>query len=63
MRYWDNVCRIQQKQVAKGIQTYGQTLEENTMLDARERIEMLEEELVDALQYLEHLKVLLVDKK
>lgn len=22
--YWDNICRMQQKQTAKGIETYGQ---------------------------------------
>lgn len=56
MGYWDNICEIERKQTAKGIATYGQTLEENDSLTTLEKITMIEEELVDALKYLEHLK-------
>lgn len=56
MNYWDNICEIQRKQTQKGIETYGQPLEQNTSLDNEERITMLEEELIDALMYLEHVK-------
>ena len=54
--YWKNICEIQEKQKQKGISKYGQILEENTSMATTERIEYLQEELVDALMYLEHLK-------
>lgn len=54
--YWDNICKIAEKQRQKGLDTYGQGLEDNKELSFNERIEYLEEELVDALMYLEHLK-------
>ena len=57
--YWDNICKMQEKQTAKGLATYGQTLEENTELSMTERLTYLEEELIDALMYIEHIKVLL----
>lgn len=57
--YWDNICKMQEKQTAKGLATYGQTLEENTELSITERLTYLEEELIDALMYIEHIKVLL----
>ena len=57
--YWDNICTMQEKQTAKGLATYGQTLEENTELSMTERLTYLEEELIDALMYIEHIKVLL----
>lgn len=58
MNYWDNICRLQAKQMAKGLATYGQTLEENTKLSEMDRLTMLEEELIDALMYIEHIKTL-----
>lgn len=54
--YWENVTAIYEKQRKKGISEYGMTLEDNKALSTEERINMLEEELVDALVYLEHLK-------
>ena len=54
--YWDNVTKIYEKQRERGIREYGQKLEENTGLTVEERINMIEEELVDTLMYLEHLK-------
>ena len=54
--YWANVCAIQKRQTEKGIRKYGQRLEDNTALSQSERLEYLEEELIDALMYLEHIK-------
>lgn len=54
--YWGNVCVIKDRQTAKGIRTYGQRLEDNTGMGQAERMEYLEEELVDALMYIEHIK-------
>ena len=53
--YWKNITRIAERQRAKGIRTYGKGLEDNpaSMLT---RIEHLEEELIDALMYLEWIK-------
>ena len=53
--YWERVNLIADKQRTKGIKTYGQGLENNTA-PILERIEHLQEELVDALQYCEWLK-------
>lgn len=56
MKYWDNITAMAEAQRIKGLQTYGQTLEENKALNMEERITMLQEELIDALMYLEHIK-------
>lgn len=56
MGYWENICEMQKKQTEKGIRTYGQTLEQNTSLNETQRLEYLEEELIDALMYIEHIK-------
>lgn len=45
------------KQIAKGEAKYGMTLEDNADLTFNERTDHMAEELIDALQYLEHLKV------
>lgn len=58
MSYWDNITAIYEKQRKKGIESYGQTLEENTSLTDIDRLEYLEEELVDALMYIEHIKAM-----
>lgn len=50
------------RQREKGLSKYGQTLEENTTLTACQRIDHAQEELVDALQYLEHLKMAMTDR-
>lgn len=57
--YWRNICEIQAEQAAKGISKYGYPLEQNTWLDINERLRYLQEELVDALMYIEHIKTLL----
>ena len=61
MGYWDNICEMQKKQTKKGIRTYGQALEQNTSLNAMDRLTYLEEELIDALMYIEHIKAHLND--
>ena len=54
--YWENVCELNEKQKRKGMEKYGQRLEDNVTLSTDQRIEHLEEELIDALKYCEHLK-------
>lgn len=53
--YWEKIEAIAAKQRNKGIETYGQGLEANNMAII-ERLEYLEEELVDSLYYLEWIK-------
>lgn len=60
-KYWRRVTAIFERQRDKGVREYGQTLEDNTGLSPLERLEMLEEELVDALVYIEHLKEVIGD--
>ena len=57
--YWNNICEMQKKQTQKGINKYGQILEENTDMTVKERFEYLQEELIDALMYIEHIKRML----
>lgn len=59
--YWENICEINKRQEEKGRNKYGVPLEENTTLTKRQRIEHLEEELIDGLKYCEHLKELAED--
>lgn len=54
--YWENIQKMAQKQRDKGIGKYGAGLEHNTELDTLESIAYLQEELIDALMYCEHLK-------
>ena len=53
--YWKKITQIADKQRDKGIKTYGQGLEDFDA-DIITRLEYLEEELVDALMYIEHIK-------
>ena len=55
-KYIENIYSLMKKQESKGLSTYGQLLQDNTSMTTVDRIEYLEEELVDALMYLEHLK-------
>ena len=55
--YWANICKMNARQESKGMEKYGEPLEENTTLTTTQRIEHLQEELIDALKYCEHLKV------
>ena len=59
--YWQNICELNSKQEQKGISKYGQTLEDNTTLSVLQRLEHLQEELLDAMKYTEHLKPVLTD--
>lgn len=61
MKYWNNICELQKKQTEKGYKKYGQILEENTSMDIIERLTYLEEELIDGLMYIEHIKERLKD--
>lgn len=56
--YWENICKLNAKQEIKGRSKYGVSLEDNTTLTRKQRIEHLEEELIDGLKYCEHLKVI-----
>ena len=53
--YWENITKIANTQREKGIRDYGQGIEDNPAA-VIERIRYIEEELVDALMYLEWLK-------
>lgn len=55
-KYWPRICEMQKRQTEKGVEHYGQILEDNTGMTVKERLEYLEEELIDALMYIEHLK-------
>ena len=60
--YWERICKLSDKQRAKGLETYGQGLEMNP-LTIMERLTYLEEELIDGLMYIEHIKAWLYDTK
>lgn len=55
-QYWRNICEINARQEKKGVEKYGETLEDNTTLTTVQRIEHAQEEAIDLLKYLEHLK-------
>ena len=57
--YWREICKIQARQTEKGLAKYGQRLEDNENLGIIERLEYLEEELIDGLMYIEHIKAAL----
>lgn len=54
--YWERIEAISKAQRAKGIETYGQGLEANTPPSIVERLTYIEEELIDALMYIEWVK-------
>lgn len=56
--YWGEICKIQARQTEKGLAKYGKRLEDNEDLGVIERLEYLEEELIDGLMYIEHIKAL-----
>lgn len=60
--YWSRVCEIQRRQTIKGRRKYGQILEENVGMTPIERLEAIEEELIDALMYIEHLKEIIPEE-
>lgn len=53
--YWERICKLSERQRAKGLETYGQGLESNPAAIVK-RLEYLEEELVDSLMYCEWIK-------
>jgi hypothetical protein len=59
--YWERICSLSEKQRAKGMKTYGKGLEDNP-LSIVERLTYLEEELIDACMYIEHIKAWLEEK-
>ena len=61
--YWSRICEMQKRQTEKGLNKYGQILEENTSMTIIERLEYLEEELIDGLMYLEHIKEMLAKER
>lgn len=61
MNYRENILSIMDKQMGKGLHKYGTLLEDNKTLTVNQRIEHLQEELVDGLQYCEHIKAALSD--
>jgi NTP pyrophosphatase (non-canonical NTP hydrolase) len=60
--YWANISAINARQTAKGLSKYGQPLEENVTLTRTQRIEHAQEEAIDLLKYLEHLKLAFTDE-
>ena len=54
--YRKNIIDKLDKQIQKGIDKYGTTLEENTWFSALDRLTYLQEELIDGLVYIEHIK-------
>ena len=60
--YWERICKLSDKQREKGLKTYGQGLEMNP-LTIMERLTYLEEELIDGLMYIEHIKAWIEDTK
>ena len=61
--YKEEIMAKIDKQINKGVAKYGMSLEDNVKFNTEERIENISEELVDGLQYLEHLKVLNTQNK
>lgn len=57
-KYRENIEKLIENQVEKGLHKYGQTLEDNFTLTSDQRIEHLQEELIDGLMYCEHLKAI-----
>ena len=53
--YWERVSALANRQRNKGIETYGQGLE-NNVLPVVEKLTYIEEELIDALMYIEWVK-------
>ena len=61
-KYFKNIVEAMERQKEKGIKKYGCMLEENKTLSFLQRVEHLQEELIDGLQYCEHLKETYKDK-
>lgn len=59
--YEENIIKLLKRQREKGLHKYGETLEQNVTLSIEQRVEHLEEELIDGLEYCEHIKAVLTD--
>ena len=53
--YWERITAIANRQREKGISEYGKGLESDTA-DIMTRLDRIQEELIDALMYIEHLR-------
>lgn len=53
--YWDRITAVAERQRSKGLKEYGKGVEDDTA-DINVRLDRIEEELIDALMYLEHLR-------
>lgn len=58
MSYRDNIIKMLDGQIMKGQSKYGLLLEDNITLTAAQRIEHIQEELIDALMCTEHLRAI-----
>lgn len=56
--YWESISEMADRQRQKGLETYGVGLEESEE-DVLSTLKHLQEELIDALMYMEHIKTLL----
>lgn len=53
--YWDRITAVATRQREKGIREYGRGIEDDTA-DINVRLDRIEEELIDALMYIEHFR-------
>lgn len=53
--YWSRITEMAQKQRSKGLEEYGKGIEEDAA-DVLTRLTRIQEELIDSLYYIEHLK-------
>lgn len=53
--YWERISTIANRQRIKGMVEYGKGLEEDTA-SINTRLDRIEEELIDSLMYIEHLR-------
>ena len=53
--YWERITVLANRQRSKGLKEYGRGVEDDTV-DINVRLDRIEEELIDALMYLEHLR-------
>ena len=53
--YWDRITALAERQREKGIKEYGRGVEDDTA-SINIRLDRIEEELIDALMYIEHLR-------
>ena len=60
--YWDRITALAERQREKGIKEYGQGVEDDTA-SINIRLDRIEEELIDALMYIEHLRDGIIDIK